>query len=177
MALLQWTTHEVWGYRSQPVLACRFVNRVVVASDSGRYSPHGTAGFMRECRPLAYPVETPLVRVSRGYRAGIRVVFLPLEGWRGEGGAHPSSWPVSPLDAFAEYAHRGSCFVYVCLFHWDSDSRYQPLQWLWYFHHPVVCFIFFIFKCGSCVPHVLWKCHWLHSIQCRCLPLVYRRCL
>jgi len=34
LALLQWTTHEVWGYRSQPMLACRFVNRVVTASDS-----------------------------------------------------------------------------------------------------------------------------------------------
>ena len=34
LRLLQWTTYEVWGYRSQPVLACRFVNRVVTASDS-----------------------------------------------------------------------------------------------------------------------------------------------
>ena len=28
------TSIEVWGYRSQPMLVCRFINRVVTASDS-----------------------------------------------------------------------------------------------------------------------------------------------
>ena len=107
-------TIEVWGYRSQPMLACRFVNRVVTASDSV-----DTSRMERPVLCACVGPQRTLLAPAGGWRCRSLCKSVPARGLRPVSGSFLS---FNFCDECFRVVHTLAC-VFVFVLHWHSVSR------------------------------------------------------